>query len=256
MSAFKSGAFGGGGGGGGAGADGAQGPAGRDAMASPQSAWVYEAGVEGVDTPFNAANWQDATTAGAAAGCVVATVGTLGDALLVTAGSTGSSAINRPLVLADGDDICARVVVNYGQNILAGLTAQFQLATFDVAGAATNWSGVGINSSNNNFFSGPVGAFHNTAGNINSITSGSVVSNASPLAGTADIRIRRSGASLLKYISIGGAWHLMGPAVATGFTAGAGNMAGFRMQVGAGQSLSVRVLAWKHFVGGLPAAYQ
>jgi hypothetical protein len=239
-----------------AGATGPAGPAGAGSITAPQAAWVNEAGVEGVDVAFDAGDWQDAATAVPAAGCVVATVDTLGDALLLTAGSTGSSAINRSVVLASGDDLCARVVVNFGQSILSGLTAQFQVATFNAAGAATNWSGAGMSASNSSLFTCPHGSFHTTSTNINSTSSGSTTNAGGFVAGMVDFRIRRSGADLLKYMSIGGAWQLLGAAASSGFTADAGNMAGFRMQTGAGQSMTVQVLAWKHFVGGLPAGLQ
>ena len=240
-----------------AGATGPAGPAGAGSITAPQAAWVNEAGVEGVDVAFDAADWQDAATAVPAAGCVAASVSVVGDALAVVAGSNGSSAINRPLELADGSDLCARVALAFGQNAFAGMTVQFQLAAFVAAGAATNWHGVGNRFGNQSILSGNFGKYYSIAGNINgAIASAALNSTGIFLTGTTDLRIRRTGATLLTYASIGGAWHLLAAADATGYTAGAGNMAGFRMLTGATDALTAKIVAWGYFPAGLPAGLQ
>lgn len=263
-----SGAFGGGGlrpgaGSGPEGPDGPPGPPGVGISNSICGKWVEEAGVFGVDTPFDADDWEGVSTvAPNTAGASVVTFGVIEGALrIIPTATANAGAVNVDISgIADGDDVCFRLAAQHqGASIGTANTHRVFAAVFQARGADTPWIGGGFDRNNiswgasSNPTTGRYGGATTVAGAaLGADTSTGIASVA--LYTAFDVRIRRVGAGVTIWMAfMGGPWMQVQTGGATVNMASGTVRAGIRVQCNAGQSFAVSLLAFKHFAGGLPA---
>lgn len=252
-----------------AGAPGPAGPAGPAGSGVPTSIcgkWVEEAGVFGVDTPFVIGDWQDVSTvAPNTAGASPVTAAVVEGALrIIPTATANAGAINIDIsTIADGDDVCFRVAAqNQGASIGTSNTHRLFAAVFQAAGADTPWIGGGFDRSNISWGSssnptvGRYGGATTVAGAALGADTATGIASAA-LYTAFDVRIRRVVAGVTIWMAFGGGpWMVVQTAGATVNMASGTVRAGIRVQCNAGQTFAVSLLAFKHFVGGLPLDLQ
>ena len=269
-----SGAFGGGGlrpgaGAGPAGEQGNQGeqgppgPPGSGVATSICSKWVEEGDVYGVDIPFDPDDWEDVSTvAPNTADAKPVTVDLIDGVLrlIPTPAATKAGAITFDISgIAEGDDVCFRLAAQHqGASIGTSNTHRVFAGVWQARGADTPWIGGGFDRGNISWgsSSNPTVARWGGANTVAGAVLGgdSATGIASAAFYTAfDVRIRRVGAGVTIWIAfLGGPWMLIATGGATVNMASGTVRAGVRVHVIAAQTFAVSLIAFRHFVGGLP----
>jgi hypothetical protein len=239
---------------------------------SLSSLWVNEPGVLGGDTPFVLGDWQDAATTGPNTCGATALALTLQRGCIraeLPSGAARFAAFGLPLpTLADGDEVCFRFLADFQLAAFDAITSAVSgtvfAGFFTSAGADTTWVGAGYLSTVNRIAAPTWGRWASTGPSPN--LSGAANLGADSQSGAAafqsrvfDVRARRVGATTRLYYAIdGGAWMTADSSTAatTANLASGTVRAGIRVATTSATATSavVTLVAFKHFVGGLPAA--
>ena len=239
---------------------------------SLSSLWVNEPGVLGGDTPFVLGDWQDAATTGPNTCGATALALTLQRGCIraeLPSGAARFAAFGLPLpTLADGDEVCFRFLADFQLAAFDAITSSVSgtvfAGFFTSPGADTTWVGAGYLSTVNRIAAPTWGRWASTGPSPN--LSGAANLGADSQSGAAafqsrvfDVRARRVGATTRLYYAIdGGAWMTADSSTAatTANLASGTVRAGIRVATTSATATSavVTLVAFKHFVGGLPAA--
>jgi hypothetical protein len=165
--------------------------------------------------------------------------------------------------IADGDDVCFRLAVQQqGVAIGTANTHRVFAGVWQAAGADVPWIGGGYTNANNAWGTASpytvgrwAGANTPAGAALGSDTAAGLIG--SLIFSAFDVRVRRVGAGVTIWMAfMGGPWMQVATGGATVNMASGTVRAGVRVQCNVGQTLAVSVLAFKHFVGGLPADLQ
>jgi hypothetical protein len=209
-------------------------------------------------------DWEDVSTVApnAAGALAVASSVTRGALLLSPTAGANAGAVNFATgALADGDDVCFRLVAQHqGASLGTGNTHSVFAGLFEAAGANAKWVGGGFVRSNIPWAGNSTPTFGRWGSAVSVVAGGALGADTATgfpsglFVSFFDVRLRRVGVQVSVWLAFnGGPWMLVQSGAAVMNPAAATVRAGVRVQVNAAQTFAVSLLAFRHFAGGLPA---